>query len=60
CDKKATEISQSSGPTILVANETIHEERRDRVERATTTASSLEVEQDSGNIFNTQPTEEYT
>ncbi|GJS53556.1 retrovirus-related pol polyprotein from transposon TNT 1-94 [Tanacetum coccineum] len=42
--RKATEISQSSGPTILVADETVHEEREDIMERAATTTSSLEVE----------------
>nr|GEV89591.1 hypothetical protein [Tanacetum cinerariifolium]GEV89596.1 hypothetical protein [Tanacetum cinerariifolium]GEV91894.1 hypothetical protein [Tanacetum cinerariifolium] len=36
------------------SDETIHEERGDRVERAATTASSLEAEQDSGNIHRTQ------
>nr|GEU39865.1 hypothetical protein [Tanacetum cinerariifolium] len=46
--RKATEISQSSGPTTLVADETVHEEKGDRVERAATTASSLDAEQDSG------------
>ncbi|GJT32007.1 hypothetical protein Tco_0922426 [Tanacetum coccineum] len=46
--RKATEISQSSGPTTLVADETVHEEKRDSVEKAATTASSLEAEQDSG------------
>ncbi|GKG14487.1 hypothetical protein Tco_0354087, partial [Tanacetum coccineum] len=30
--RKATEISQSSGPTTLVADETIHEERGDSME----------------------------
>nr|GEV92183.1 hypothetical protein [Tanacetum cinerariifolium] len=42
--RKATEISQSSGPTTLVADETVYEERRERVERAAATASSLEAE----------------
>nr|GEX05823.1 hypothetical protein [Tanacetum cinerariifolium] len=37
-----------------VADETIHEDRGDIVERAATTTSSLEVEQDSGNILRTQ------
>ncbi|GJV64072.1 putative ribonuclease H-like domain-containing protein [Tanacetum coccineum] len=46
--------SNSSGPTTLVADETIHEERRDRMERAATTASSLDAEQGSGNINMTQ------
>ncbi|GKE56129.1 hypothetical protein Tco_1495314, partial [Tanacetum coccineum] len=52
--RKATEISQSSGPTTLVADETVHEERGDSVERAATTAASLDAEQDSGNIIRTQ------
>nr|GFA64995.1 hypothetical protein [Tanacetum cinerariifolium] len=52
--RKATEISQSSGPTTLVADETVHEEKGDKVERAATTASSLEVEKDSCNIHRTQ------
>ncbi|GJW13455.1 putative ribonuclease H-like domain-containing protein [Tanacetum coccineum] len=54
--RKATEISQSSGPTTLVADETVHEERRDNVERAATTAISLDAEQGSGNINRTQST----
>ncbi|GKD90684.1 retrovirus-related pol polyprotein from transposon TNT 1-94, partial [Tanacetum coccineum] len=36
------------------ADDTVHEEREDRMERAATTASSLEAEQDSGNIIRTQ------
>nr|GEY12982.1 hypothetical protein [Tanacetum cinerariifolium] len=56
--RKATKISQSSGPTTLVADENIHEERGDRVERAAANASSLEVEQDSGTINRTQSTED--
>nr|GEY46783.1 hypothetical protein [Tanacetum cinerariifolium] len=46
--RKATEISQSSGPTTRVAYETVHEERGDIVERAATTAASLDAKQDSG------------
>ncbi|GKE60473.1 hypothetical protein Tco_1510840, partial [Tanacetum coccineum] len=46
--RKATKISQSSGPTTLVANETVHEERGDNMERVATTATSLEAEQGSG------------
>ncbi|GJY97648.1 hypothetical protein Tco_0514558 [Tanacetum coccineum] len=42
------------GPTTLIADETVHEERGDNVERATTTATSLDAEQDSGNINRTQ------
>ncbi|GJX16630.1 hypothetical protein Tco_0217462 [Tanacetum coccineum] len=38
--RKATKISQSSGPTTLVADETVHKERGDNVERAATTATS--------------------
>ncbi|GJX33129.1 putative ribonuclease H-like domain-containing protein [Tanacetum coccineum] len=52
--KKTTEISQSSRPIHLVADETIYKEWKDRMERAATTASSLEAEQDSGNINRTQ------
>ncbi|GKA90964.1 hypothetical protein Tco_0812834 [Tanacetum coccineum] len=43
-----TEISQSSGPTTLVADKTINEERGDIMEMATTTAASLDAEQESG------------
>ncbi|GKB84726.1 hypothetical protein Tco_0956998, partial [Tanacetum coccineum] len=46
--RKATEISQSSGPTTLVADVTVHEERGDSVERAATTATSLDAKQGSG------------
>ncbi|GJW07516.1 putative ribonuclease H-like domain-containing protein [Tanacetum coccineum] len=52
--RKATEISQSSRPTTLVADETVHEERVDSIERAVTTAISLDAEQGSGNIISTQ------
>ncbi|GJZ02471.1 hypothetical protein Tco_0520432 [Tanacetum coccineum] len=52
--KKTTEISQSSGPIHLVADKTVYKEWEDRMERAATTASSLEAEQDSGNINRTQ------
>ncbi|GJY29059.1 ribonuclease H-like domain-containing protein [Tanacetum coccineum] len=45
---------QSSGPIHLVADETVYKEWEDIMERAATTASSLEVEQDSGNINRTQ------
>ncbi|GJV85851.1 ribonuclease H-like domain-containing protein [Tanacetum coccineum] len=46
--KRATEISQSSGPISPVADEAVNEERRDSVERAATTATRLDAEQDSG------------
>ncbi|GJS11428.1 hypothetical protein Tco_0368224 [Tanacetum coccineum] len=52
--KRPTEISHSSGPTTLVADETVHEERGDSVERAATTAAILDAEQYSGNIISTQ------
>ncbi|GJR12706.1 putative ribonuclease H-like domain-containing protein [Tanacetum coccineum] len=52
--KRATKISQCSGPIPLIADETITKEREDKIERAATTASSLEAEQDSGNINRTQ------
>ncbi|GJQ89937.1 putative ribonuclease H-like domain-containing protein [Tanacetum coccineum] len=46
--KRTTEISQSSGTIHLGADETVYKEWEDRIERAVTTASSLEAEQDSG------------
>ncbi|GJY59687.1 hypothetical protein Tco_0459579 [Tanacetum coccineum] len=52
--RKATEISQSSGPTTLVADETVHLEKGDSMERAVTTATSLDAEQGSGSINRTQ------
>ncbi|GJV61797.1 putative ribonuclease H-like domain-containing protein [Tanacetum coccineum] len=52
--KRTTKISQSSGPIHLVADETVYKEWEDRMERAATTASSLEAKQDSGNINRTQ------
>ncbi|GJW22242.1 putative ribonuclease H-like domain-containing protein [Tanacetum coccineum] len=54
--RKATNISQSSGPTTLVADETVHEEKGDNLERAATAATSLDVEHSSGNIKRTQST----
>ncbi|GKB12248.1 hypothetical protein Tco_0846171, partial [Tanacetum coccineum] len=45
--KRPTKISQSSGPIPLVADETVIKEWEDRMERAATTASSLEAEHDS-------------
>ncbi|GKD45602.1 hypothetical protein Tco_1270247 [Tanacetum coccineum] len=46
--KRTTEISQSSGPIPLVTYETVIKEWKDRIERAATTASSLEAKQDIG------------
>ncbi|GKC98985.1 hypothetical protein Tco_1169260 [Tanacetum coccineum] len=51
---RTTEISQTSGPINLVADETVYNEWEDRMERAATAASSLEAKQDSGNINMTQ------
>ncbi|GJY98315.1 putative ribonuclease H-like domain-containing protein [Tanacetum coccineum] len=52
--KRTTEISQSSGHIPIITYETLIKEWEDRMERAATTASSLEAEQDSGNITRTQ------
>ncbi|GJT23591.1 putative ribonuclease H-like domain-containing protein [Tanacetum coccineum] len=43
-----TKIPQSSGPPVKVGDEAVHKELGDRMERAATTASSLEAEQDNG------------
>ncbi|GJW38543.1 putative ribonuclease H-like domain-containing protein [Tanacetum coccineum] len=49
CQKRSdTKIPQSSGPPINVGNEAVHKELGDRMEKAATTASSLEAEQESG------------
>ncbi|GKB60184.1 hypothetical protein Tco_0916370 [Tanacetum coccineum] len=45
--KRATKTSQSSGPIPFVSDETVIKEWEDRMERAATTASSLEAEQDN-------------
>ncbi|GKG09968.1 hypothetical protein Tco_0338714 [Tanacetum coccineum] len=45
-----TKIPQSSGPPVKVGDEAVHKELGDRMERAATTASSLEAKQDNGNI----------
>ncbi|GJR54634.1 hypothetical protein Tco_1405155 [Tanacetum coccineum] len=52
--RKATEISQSNGPTTLVADEIVYEEKGDNMKRAATTATSLDAEHGSGNIISTQ------
>ncbi|GKA67079.1 ribonuclease H-like domain-containing protein [Tanacetum coccineum] len=43
-----TKIPQSSGPLVKVGDEAVYKELGDRMEKAATTASSLEAEQDSG------------
>ncbi|GJU00191.1 retrovirus-related pol polyprotein from transposon TNT 1-94 [Tanacetum coccineum] len=52
--RKDTKIPQSSGPTDNVADKAVNEEMDDSLERAATTATSLDVEQDKGNIDKTQ------
>ncbi|GKB58707.1 hypothetical protein Tco_0914893 [Tanacetum coccineum] len=52
--RKDTEVPQPSGPTTNVADEAVNEEMDDSLVRAATTASSLEAEQDSGNILKTR------
>nr|GEW64188.1 hypothetical protein [Tanacetum cinerariifolium] len=52
--RKVTQVPQLSVPTESVADEAVYKELDDILMRATTTASSLEVEQDSGNIDKTQ------
>ncbi|GJW08217.1 putative ribonuclease H-like domain-containing protein, partial [Tanacetum coccineum] len=42
-----TKIPQSSGPPLKVSDEVVHKELGDRIEKAATTASSLEAEQDN-------------
>ncbi|GJR00999.1 hypothetical protein Tco_0523983 [Tanacetum coccineum] len=49
-----TKIPQSSDPPVKVGDKVVHKELGDRIERAATTASSLEAEQDSGNNNKTQ------
>ncbi|GJV30224.1 hypothetical protein Tco_1386672 [Tanacetum coccineum] len=51
---KDIEVPQPSGPITNVADEAVNEEMDDSLVRAATTASSLEVEQDSGNIDKTR------
>ncbi|GJR60117.1 uncharacterized mitochondrial protein-like protein [Tanacetum coccineum] len=58
--KRTTKKSQSSGAIHLVADETIYKEWEDRIEKAATTASSLEAEQDSGHAPIEPTTEETT
>ncbi|GKC65585.1 hypothetical protein Tco_1098183, partial [Tanacetum coccineum] len=49
-----TQVPHPSAPTDNVANEAVYKELDDSLVRAATTASSLEAEQDSGNITKTQ------
>ncbi|GKE58680.1 hypothetical protein Tco_1497865 [Tanacetum coccineum] len=52
--RKNTQVPQPSGFSKHVADEGVHKELGDSLVRVATTASSLEVEQDSGNITKTQ------
>ncbi|GKE07304.1 hypothetical protein Tco_1399322 [Tanacetum coccineum] len=52
--RKVTQVPQPSDPSDNVADEAVHKELGDSLVRAPTTASSLEVEQDSGNITKTR------
>ncbi|GJX27209.1 hypothetical protein Tco_0233505 [Tanacetum coccineum] len=52
--RKDTQVPQPSDPSDNVADEAIHKELGDSLVRAATTASSLEAEQDSGNITKTR------
>ncbi|GJR69430.1 putative ribonuclease H-like domain-containing protein [Tanacetum coccineum] len=51
-----TKISQSSGPPKKVGDEVVYTREDDRVVRAVTTATSLEAEQESGDIHKTRST----
>ncbi|GKC92210.1 hypothetical protein Tco_1157652, partial [Tanacetum coccineum] len=52
--RKDTQVPHPSDPTKSVVDEAVYKELGDSLVRATTTASSLEAEQDSGNINKTQ------
>ncbi|GKB95526.1 hypothetical protein Tco_0981663 [Tanacetum coccineum] len=52
--KKNTQVPQSSVPINNVADKAVYKEMDDSLERAATTATSLDAEQDSGNINKTQ------
>ncbi|GJS72303.1 hypothetical protein Tco_0705144 [Tanacetum coccineum] len=52
--REDTVVPQPSGPIANVADEAVNKEMDDNLVRVATTASSLEAEQDSGNINKTQ------
>ncbi|GKG14497.1 hypothetical protein Tco_0354097, partial [Tanacetum coccineum] len=52
--RKDTQVPQPSDPSKNVADEVVHKELGDSLVRAATIASSLEAEQDSGNITKTR------
>nr|GEX76018.1 uncharacterized mitochondrial protein AtMg00810-like [Tanacetum cinerariifolium] len=53
-NRKDNELPQTSVPTENVVDEAVNEEIDDSLERAATTATSLDAEQDRGNINKTQ------
>ncbi|GKC15024.1 hypothetical protein Tco_1011806 [Tanacetum coccineum] len=52
--RKDTHVPQPCSPTYIIADEVVHKERGAILVRAVTSASSLEAEQDSGNITKTR------
>ncbi|GKD72118.1 hypothetical protein Tco_1330400 [Tanacetum coccineum] len=52
--RKDTKVPQPSGPTENVTDEAVYKEMNNSLERAATTATSLDAEQDRGNINKTQ------
>ncbi|GJW56159.1 hypothetical protein Tco_0102890 [Tanacetum coccineum] len=52
--RKDTQVPQPSDPSENIANGVVHKDLGDSLVRAATTASSLEEEQDSGNITKTR------
>nr|GEV20642.1 hypothetical protein [Tanacetum cinerariifolium] len=52
--RKDTQVTQPSDPIEDVPDDDVHKELGDSLVRASTTASSLEAEQDNGNINKTQ------
>nr|GEX40455.1 hypothetical protein [Tanacetum cinerariifolium] len=52
--RKVTEVPQPSNLTKHVTDEAVNKEMNDSLERAITTATSLDAEKDRGNIFKTQ------
>nr|GEU93626.1 hypothetical protein [Tanacetum cinerariifolium] len=55
--RKNTQVPQPSGSTEHVVNEAVYKELDSRLVRAAITASSLEAEQEIGNIYKTQSKE---
>nr|GFC53692.1 hypothetical protein [Tanacetum cinerariifolium] len=51
--RKDIELPQNSGPTTNIADEAVNKKMDDSLVRASTTTSSLEAEQDNGNINKT-------